>query len=290
MFRHSSSDQHRGFTLVELLVVIGIIAVLIGVLLPTLQRARDAANRAACLSNLKQFQISLTEYSLRYKGVIPIGYVQGLRQFTYDLWGPQTYIARGGGDIERGFRTLGLLYVTKLMTQPKVIYCPAQSQYRSATTAGQLEFDGELNKWPPGSNTSVGTRTNYSTRPTVGWGNTAPAADRWPKLSKLKNKAIMSDVVSFIGVVRHQHKVGINVLYGHGAAVWVPLSLFEADLRKCNEDFQIGQQQNDDAQLFCYNPASTSQYLDESAGGIPKSGIWYSLDTGERPAGAPAPR
>jgi prepilin-type N-terminal cleavage/methylation domain-containing protein len=276
-------SNRRAFTLVELLVVIGVIALLIGILLPALQRARDAATRTSCLSNLKQFQIAFTEYSLRYKGVIPIGYVQGLKQFSYDMWNWNTWNQRGQGDVERGFRTLGLLYVSKILTSPKIMYCPAQSQYRSATTTASLEFDHPLNKWPPGADTNSGTRTNYSTRPTVDWGFTAPGnPNLWPKVSKLKNKAIMCDVVSFLGVVKHQHKIGINVLYGHGGAVWVPLSLFEADLRRCNEDFNINLQGNNDAQLVCVNPASTMSTMEEGLGGVPKSGIWYSLDTGKR--------
>jgi len=66
-------SKYHGFTLVELLVVIGIIAVLISVLLPALNRTRGAAQNVQCLSNLRQVGLSLMMYTSEHQGRFPYG-------------------------------------------------------------------------------------------------------------------------------------------------------------------------------------------------------------------------
>ena len=69
--RHSCSAK-RAFTLVELLVVIGVIAVLVAILLPALSSARASAKSVACLSNLRQLATAAHAYAIEHQGFYPI--------------------------------------------------------------------------------------------------------------------------------------------------------------------------------------------------------------------------
>jgi type II secretory pathway pseudopilin PulG len=238
------------FTLVELLVVIGIIAILISILLPAMGRAKEQANRTVCLSNMRDLGTAFRIYATQNKDICPVGYVADITTAALSARQKQfSYVIHWKSSNNGTFKAtqMGVLAAAGLMKAPKTYYCPSSlfdEQFQFNTPSNPWPFD--INGNPPTIAPTTHTRTPYNTRPSAGWGiyaasatdanNGAPyqdatattaATNAYPRFSKLKNKAIIADLVRFKTDVQKTHRLGVNVLYGHGGAAWVPLKVFD---------------------------------------------------------------
>ncbi|NLX21847.1 MAG: type II secretion system protein [Phycisphaerae bacterium] len=113
-------SMYAGFTLIEILVVVGIIALLIAVLLPSLRRAREQAWAALCLANLKQQGVGFAAYGGDHKAYLP-----WVGSFRYSLMEGKYYLGfQPPESHDWAAVNGGLLYPRYVGSTPEVFYCP----------------------------------------------------------------------------------------------------------------------------------------------------------------------
>lgn len=142
--------KRYAFTLVELLVVIGIISVLIGILLPTLSRVQRQARQTACLSNQKQLILALFMYCQDNKGGFPGGpgfaNVNGVRTFFPGLASWDS-VARNPYSCNQDEKN-GPLFLAKYVgNSRKIPGCPAAGE--DVKDTGFNRADNRANYWYP---------------------------------------------------------------------------------------------------------------------------------------------
>jgi len=217
--------RRPAFTLLELLVVVGIVGVLTGLLLPAVQRAREQSRRTQCLSNLRQVYFTFEGYAYDNNGRVPIGYRKA-KQFNSMVY----------SDTTKKWVLFGVLVQEERLQTPEILFCPSE-------TNSKFQLNTKENPWPydltkaPGAN----VQSAYACRPEYelpdDFMNPPPTMKgfKLPRLREFERKAIFADTTACGDRVATRHGDGVNVLYEDGSAHWVPKTVFAQAIDECAE-------------------------------------------------------
>lgn len=229
----------KAFTLVELLVVIGIIAVLVGILIPVLSKARVAAGRTACASNLRQLGQGAMMYAIANKDHYPY------RHGGAAMWHMnRPYLS--GMDPYTWSDAIGKLIALKYVNIPdgRIAYCQSAIGgvgsgviVGSGTPTWDEYYYSWKDVWPwDASNPPTrGVNTNYfyvGPKDTLQYERRDTPSDTYylVKRKAINNRPFIMDGYLFDKTGKMMHKWGFNVLMGNGGVKFVPVDKKLADL------------------------------------------------------------